>query len=373
MKKFLLILFAVFCLIPALLFASLKLPVFGARPSDDDARRFARSQQYNSHENIFENRQSALFDQMRSESSLIDMTQEWFTPRKNGSPIQALPQIEPELSQFLEESDYAKIIWLGHSSFLLNLDGVRILIDPVFSNTAAPVSFTAKRFQAPVLTLNQLPHVDIILISHDHYDHLDMKTIQFFANTNTEFITPLGVGIHLQRWGIAAPRIKERDWWESTVSRGIEFIATPAQHFSGRNGINNNETLWASWVLLSSQARLFFSGDSGYDNHFKEIGNRFGPFDMAFLENGQYDLSWEMVHMLPHQTAQAFVDLNARLLFPIHWGMFELAFHTWYDPVVSLARIADEQNIPLVTPLIGEVLELSKDLSTERWWEKLTP
>ena len=362
---------ALVCLLFVALLLGLKHPVFGARPSAQDIQRFDRSPHYNSAERVFENRRAQLFNQMRRDSSTLDLLQEWFTPRVDGSPSQALPQLTPDLNRFTAASNIAKIIWLGHSTFLMNLDGVTVLVDPVFSNAAAPVSFTAKRFQPPVLSLNELPPIDIILISHDHYDHLDMKTIRFFSESHVEFITPLGVGAHLRRWGVDTSRIHENDWWESTRFNDIEFIATPAQHFSGRNGINNNESLWASWVILSGDLRVFFSGDSGYDTHFKKIGERYGPFDVAFMENGQYDSAWEAVHLLPQQTAQAYFDLNARWLFPVHWGMFELAFHTWYDPVVDLAELADARAIALLTPQLGELVELHEDTATVRWWEPL--
>jgi L-ascorbate metabolism protein UlaG (beta-lactamase superfamily) len=357
----------------------LKMPVYGAHPSDDDYLRFSKSKAFNVDEGVFENRRAHLFSEMREGSSIIEMTKEWFSERKDGSPSTELPQRQPGLKEFLKASDQVKFIWFGHSTFLVNISGTIILIDPVFSNTAAPVSFTAKRFQPPVLTLEELPRVDVLLISHDHYDHLEMDSITFFKESETEFVAPLGVGLHLTRWGVEPSRITERDWWESYTTNGIEFTAAPAQHFSGRDGINNNETLWASWSIValdSNQdqkpgARLFFSGDSGYDTHFSEIGERLGPFDLAFMENGQYDEGWLAVHMLPNQTLQAFKDVKAKRLLPIHWGMFELAFHTWYDPVESLNDLAVAEGIELVTPIMGEIIELDDSLQSEKWWQPL--
>ena len=356
-------------LLPVVLFLALKLPVFGAHPDAADQQRFVSSEAFNAESGVFENRRAELFASMRDDASTLEMINEWFTERKDGSPAVALRQSEPNLDEFMALSEQVKLIWFGHSTFLLNVSGTIILIDPVFAATAAPVSFTAKRFQPPVLSLQQLPKVDVLLISHDHYDHLEMETVKYFKDSDTEFVAPLGVGLHLQRWGIEPSRITERDWWESYTTNGIEFTAAPAQHFSGRDGINNNETLWASWSIVSTDARLFFSGDSGYDTHFSEIGERLGPFDIAFLENGQYNEAWSAVHMMPEQTLQAFKDLKAAHLLPIHWGMFELAFHTWYDPIVTLNELAEAEGIPLVTPIIGEVIKLDDALKTEKWWQ----
>jgi L-ascorbate metabolism protein UlaG (beta-lactamase superfamily) len=306
---------------------------------------------------------------MREDMKMIPMLKEWFSKRKDGRPSALMPEQQPDMKLFLSESDVPRVIWFGHSTFLLNLGGTIVLVDPVFGKAAAPVSFTAKRFQAPVLSIEELPPIDIVLISHDHYDHLDADTIRFFRNQASEFLTPLGVGGHLQRWGIARERITERDWWQSHTSHGIEFTAAPAQHFSGRDGFNNNETLWASWALVKGGNRLFFSGDSGYDTHFAEIGERLGPFDLAFMENGQYDKSWPAVHMNPAETVKAFKQLGARRLLPVHWGMFELAFHAWYAPVDALERLAAENDIELITPMLGELITLDDSLTTTRWWQ----
>lgn len=371
MKKALLVLLTMLLVLVIAGVGFLKLPVFGAHPEEDDVARFSASENYNVEKRRFENRQANLIDEMRANSSTSEMLREWFRDRADGVPSAPLPEVRPDLERFMADDGGNRVIWFGHSSFLLNLSGQTILVDPVFSETAAPVSFTARRFQPPVLSLDELPSIDIILISHDHYDHLDKSAIEHFQDEPTEFVMPLGVGMHLQRWGIDASRITERDWWESYQTGDITFVAAPAQHFSGRDGINNNETLWASWALMTEDVRLFFSGDSGYDQHFQEIGERLGPFDMAFMENGQYDESWRAVHLLPEETATAFEELNARRLFPVHWGMFQLAFHTWYDPIVSLAEIATKRQLELATPTIGEVLDIDQQIPTTPWWEAL--
>jgi len=373
MKTLLLALFGLLVLLGLTAFFALRHPVFGASPQASDRMRFAASAQYNTSEQAFENRLPERVASMRENSSLIRMLKEFLADRAHGSPAKPLPENQPDLARFLAQDKNAQAIWFGHSTFLLNIAGTVVLVDPVFSASAAPVNFIAPRFQPPVLSLENLPPVDVILISHDHYDHLDRATVAFFTKTSARFVAPLGVGSHLQRWGIDARRIIERDWWETTSVGKVDFTATPAQHFSGRNGLDTNATLWASWVIANGDTRLFFSGDSGYDTHFAEIGARLGPFDMAFLENGQYDEKWRAVHLLPEETAQAFEDLNAERLLPIHWGMFELAFHTWFDPIVAIASLADRHQIELVTPLIGEVFSLDASHDTERWWEDLLP
>lgn len=341
---------------------------FGARPSDKDRSRFLESKQYNPEKKQFENRQTGLLEEMRKRAFTWKIFKEWFQAGKDRVPKEKLPEVKPDMEKFLASSEDLKIIWFGHSSFLLNMSGKIVLVDPVFSAAASPISFLVKRFQEPVLQLGELPKIDYILISHDHYDHLDMESIQFFNEKDIQFIVPLGVGIHLKKWGVQEERIVEKDWWETAQFDGINFIATPAQHFSGRDGINNNETLWASWVIRSDQHNVYFSGDTGYDIHFKEIGEKYGPFDIAFLESGQYNKSWKEVHMLPEEGAQAYKDLRAKKYFPVHWGMFELAFHTWYDPIERLLNLSKEDEIDLVAPKIGEIVSLSEDHSLESWW-----
>ncbi|AYC18476.1 hypothetical protein DZA65_01583 [Dickeya dianthicola] len=290
--------------------------------------------------------------------------------RKGRVPDQRLPEISPDLNTFLAADERAKFIWFGHSTLLLNLDDTRILVDPVFSASVSPFSFMFRRFQPPVLAREALPNIDIILLSHDHYDHLDEQTIRAFRDTATRFIAPLRVGEHLKKWGIEAERIQELDWYHSHTFNGITFTATPSHHFSGRSLSGRNTTLWASWVIQGQRERLFFSGDSGYGEHFRHIGERFGPFSLAFVENGQYNHRWPDSHMHPEQTVQAAQDLRARLFMPIHWGMFALAFHDWADPVRRSSQLARERQLPIIMPMLGEVVTLGTPTATPAWWEK---
>jgi L-ascorbate metabolism protein UlaG (beta-lactamase superfamily) len=300
----------------------------------------------------------------------LSLIKKAFFDRSERIPMGKLPEVKPDLIKFLIPTEEMKFIWFGHSTLLLHLDGQTILIDPVFSGSASPFSFLVKRFQPPVLSLSELPPIDSILLSHDHYDHLDKETIKFFKNKTTKFIVPLGVGSRLQKWGIPSERIRELSWGESVSESTITFTAAPAQHFSGRGLFDRNKTLWASWVIKGQFENIFFSGDSGYDVHFKDIGNRFGPFQYAFLENGQYNERWPDVHMQPEDTIQAYVDLNAQTLIPIHWGMFDLSLHHWSEPIIRLSKFTKAWHIPMLTPRLGEVIEASTHKS-ENWWEGL--
>ncbi|TBR43850.1 hydrolase [Marinomonas agarivorans] len=342
---------------------------FGELPSGEHLLTIQKSPNYSHEREEFVNRKVDAIDAMKERASIPALIKNLFSGNEEQTPDQKLPEKIPDIEAFIASKKGAKVIWFGHSTFLLNLDGTTILVDPVFSQAASPFSFLIKRFQPPVIPLTDLPRVDFILISHDHYDHLDMKTVQFFKDKNSLFVTPLGVGSHLKAWGIAEHRIVEKDWWESHSEEGITFISTPAQHFSGRNGIDENQTLWSSWIIQKAQHNLYFSGDSGYDTHFATIGDKYGPFDVAFLENGQYDPLWREVHLLPEQTVQASRDLQARKLFPIHWGMFDLSTHSWNEPITELIN-ASKGDVDLIIPKFGEVVDLQQDYVLESWWQK---
>jgi len=270
-------------------------------------------------------------------------------------PRRKIPQIKPDLELFEKSNDALKFIWFGHSTVLLHLDGMKILIDPMFSTYASPIMGTIKRFQPPVLELKALPFIDVIVISHDHYDHLDKKSIQFFKHTKTRFLVPLGIKHYLMNWGIEASHITELDWYDSLKMGSITFSATPAHHFSGRSLFGRNKTLWASWVIEGSK-KLFFSGDSAYSPHFKEIGERYEAFDIAFMENGQYDERWRYAHMMPEQSIQAIKDIHAKFFVPIHWSMFRLSAHHWLDPFMQSLKITEEQNVAMINPFLGEIM-----------------
>tara|TARA_B100000795_G_scaffold210513_1_gene164059 strand:- start:36 stop:1184 length:1149 start_codon:yes stop_codon:yes gene_type:complete len=265
-----------------------------------------------------------------------------------------------------------RFIWFGHSTFLLQIKGKNLLIDPMFGNVPAPNPLLGnKRFSNKLpIEIEKLPSIDAVLITHDHYDHLDYESIQKLKDKVNIFYTPLGIGIHLLKWGVEKERIIELDWWQEIKFEELTIRCTPAQHFSGRGISDREKTLWCSWIIQSDDENLFFSGDSGYASHFKEIGDQYGPFDFAFMECGQYNNLWPLVHMLPEETAQAGLDIKAKKMMPIHWGAFKLASHSWTDPVERISKKAKELNIDLVIPKIGEIIEIGLNDSEEiyPWW-----
>ena len=264
------------------------------------------------------------------------------------------------------------IVRLGHSSHLLKLRGKFWLIDPVFGERVSPFSFIGpKRLHAPPLTLAQLPPIEGLILSHDHYDHLDVPTIEYLAKRVQRYFVPLGVKARLVEMGVPAERVEEFDWWQPGAHDGVQLTATPSQHFSGRTLSDRDRTLWASWVIQSGSQRIFYSGDSGYFGGFKQIGERFGGFDLALMENGAYDAYWPAVHMTPEESVQAFVDLRGKALYPVHNSTFDLAFHTWRDPLDRIADLAAARQIELATPVIGEILTIGQPRSNVRWWAGL--
>ena len=280
-------------------------------------------------------------------------------------PLQRLTRAE------LDAAPDRSLYRLGHSTLLLKLRGQWWLTDPVFSERASPFSFAGpKRFHAPPIALDELPPIRAVILSHDHYDHLDRAAIKALDGKVEVFLTPLGVGDRLADWGIAPRKIHQFDWWQETVVDGLQLAFTPAQHFSGRGLGDGNRTLWGSWVLVDDDLRLFFSGDSGYFDGFAQIGRRYGPFDVTLLETGAYDAQWPYVHMHPPQTVQAHRDLGGRWLLPIHNGTFDLAMHAWDDPFEQVLRLAGEHGIPVATPIMGERIDLTAPHEGRRWWRK---
>ncbi len=269
--------------------------------------------------------------------------------------------------------DITYLTWFGHSAFLLEIDGKKILIDPMLSEALGPFTLLGpKRYSNELpIEIEKLPFIDAIIISHDHYDHLDYESIQKLKNKVGRFYTPLGVGIHLKSWGIAEKNITELDWWESAEFDTLSLVCTPARHLSGRGLFDESPTLWASWVIKGKRENIFFSGDGGYDTHFKEIGEKYGPFDISLMECGQYNEDWKLIHMMPEETVLASIDLNSKLTLPIHWAGFTMAFHDWTDPVERMLIKANELNMPVTTPKIGEQIIVGEGkFPTEKWWLK---
>ncbi|MGY3054118.1 L-ascorbate metabolism protein UlaG (beta-lactamase superfamily) [Pedobacter sp. UYEF25] len=291
-----------------------------------------------------------------------------FSKRPNAFPISELPHTKPNINGYTNAAS-PEIIWFGHSSYLIKINGKRILVDPVFSARASPFSFMGPKafLGTEVVQASQISNIDILLITHDHFDHLDYETVSIIHPNVKKIITSLGVGAHLIHWGIPANKIIELAWNEQSLIDGLNFTAVSARHFSGRK-FKRSQTVWSAFVLKTSEYNLFLGGDSGYETHFKEIGKSFGPFDIALLECGQYNEYWPYIHMFPEQTVQAAKDLRAKVLMPVHWGKFSLAMHPWDEPIKRILVEAEKQNVPLTTPKIGETVVLDLVLPTEQWW-----
>ncbi|TVZ15815.1 L-ascorbate metabolism protein UlaG (beta-lactamase superfamily) [Maribacter sp. MAR_2009_72] len=293
-----------------------------------------------------------------------------------------LPKTIPEHNISVEAidsvaiADYVgptRLIWFGHSTFLLQSATKNILIDPMFGEVPAPNSMLGtSRFSKKLpIEIDQLPRIDAVVFSHDHYDHLDYGSVLLLKDKVNKFITPLGLGVHLTEWGVEQKDILELDWWNTTNYLGMEFICTPAQHFSGRGISDRGNTLWSSWVINLGNEKIFFSGDSGYGPHFQKIGDKFGPFDFAMMECGQYNELWKAIHMMPEETAQASIDVRAKRMMPIHWGAFKLAMHPWTEPIERVSVKAKELGVDMIAPKIGQPIYLDKPLTNnEQWWLK---
>jgi L-ascorbate metabolism protein UlaG (beta-lactamase superfamily) len=264
-----------------------------------------------------------------------------------------------------------RAFWIGHASVYVEIDGLRLLLDPVFAERVSPIPIGPKRFHPPPIALADLPKIDAVLVSHDHYDHLDMATVQHLAARGTRFFVPLGIGAHLERWGVPPAQIEEMEWWQRKALGGVEFVCTPTRHYSGRSLGDRSATLWSSWSVLGPRHRFVYSGDTGYGTHFEEIGSRLGPFDVAFVKIGAYGpgASWLDIHMSPEQAVQAHRDLRARRMFPVHWSTFNLAYHDWDEPIRRTLAEARRTGVELVTPRLGEWVDADREFASTPWWE----
>lgn len=304
---------------------------------------------------------------MAEDGSYWTLLKDYFNKPSNVEPPKEIPAIKTDLKNLRAEKP--TIVWFGHSSYFIKSKEITVLIDPVFSGSASPVSLMVKAFKgADVYQVEDFSEIDILFLSHDHYDHLDYETILKLKSKVKKFYVSLGVGAHLEHWGVSADKIVEFDWWESVkVADDISITATPARHFSGR-GFTRAKSLWSSFVLNIHGYNLFLGGDSGYDTHFKTIGEKYGPFDIAMLENGQYNVLWHHIHTLPEETFMAAKDLKAKVLMPVHWAKFPLANHAWNEPIKRLKAVANNE-VKLTTPMIGEPVVLDSLYPDKVWWE----
>jgi len=297
---------------------------------------------------------------------------EYFFGGNQRQPPKPLPLVRPHEAWTKKVSSGLRVTWLGHSTVLLEIDGFRVLTDPVFGERASPLSFAGpKRFHPMPASLDDLPELDVVLLSHDHYDHLCRSTMAALAKKSVPIVTSLGVGAHLEAMGVSHERITELDWNESFEVKGLKLTATPCQHFSGRGVADRNSTLWSSWVIQSANRKVFFSGDTGLSDQFKEIGREHGPFELVMLEVGAFHQSWGSIHLGPENALKVFQMLGGGTLLPVHWGTFNLALHAWDEPAETLVKLADEQKLRVITPKLGLVFEPAQLDGATPWWRTL--
>ena len=345
-------------------FLFMRTEVFGGTISGERKKRILNSPNFfkGSFQNLSETPMSA------EGMNFFKIAWKFFTTKvENGAPPFPLPSVKRRLAS--PSTSKPVITWFGHSGYMIQALGKTILVDPVFSRKPSPVSFAGSpRFKGTdIFDAEDLPPVDICIISHDHYDHLDYELIKKIHPRVKHFITSLGVGAHLERWNVDKQKITELDWHENTSRDGFTITAAPARHFSGRR-MKRNSTLWSSFILKGNGTNIYLGGDSGYDSHFKEIGEKHGPFDIALLECGQYNTMWPYIHMLPEETVQAAKDVKADVLMPVHWGTFRLAMHPWNEPIERVVAAAAKENMKITTPMIGEEVVVGEKYPASEWY-----
>ena len=340
-------------------------PQFGAGPDENRLVEIRKSPNYA--EGHFQNLVETNMD--ISLKNVPGLMKKFLFEGKSREPKEKLP-VKFNFSESRRVDSLVYVTWFGHSAIMLEMEGKRILLDPMLGPAASPVSFMTKRFpyQRPI-EIDAIDNIDAVIFSHDHYDHLDYPSILALKDKVGHFYTALAVGEHLKRWGVPADKITELDWWESAELGPIQLVAAPARHFSGRGTTDRNKSLWASWVLIGKKNRIYFSGDSGYAGHFKEIGNKYGPFDFTMMECGQYNELWKSIHMMPEQSVQAHIDLQGKVMMPIHWGAFNLSIHDWTEPIDRARKEAERLNVTLVNPYIGETFVVGNKLPDNTWWQ----
>ncbi len=336
---------------------------FGAKVTDELAARYDRSPNWDGSK--FNNLVTTTMD--IDLQSLPKLLHEQFCKREGREPEHPLEVAALNWEDFTAKSEQAKFIWYGHSALLLNIAGKIIFIDPMMGSNASPIApWKTVRFTGSLLhVLEQIPHIDIVLMSHDH---LDLDSINIIRSKTGRWITALGVGRHLEKWGVASDSINELDWWQDISFDGFQFTFTPTRHFSGRGARDRAKSLWGGWAIKTPTDQIYFSGDSGYGEHFKEVGQKLGPFDIGFMECGQYNEHWKQIHMTPEESVQAAIDAGVQKALPVHWAGFALAMHTWTDPVIRFTKAAQKAGLSVVIPEIGCVFHSGQNLE-KIWWD----
>lgn len=340
-----------------------KHPKFGKLPSGARKQRIQNSNNFRN--NSFQNLQNTpSFAEGESYYSIFKK----FISKKNRKPLNRIPSVKTNLHK-LDQKEQV-VVWFGHSSYYLQSSGNKILVDPVFSGSASPIPSGTKAFRGTdVYGIQDMPIIDYLFITHDHWDHLDYETVVELKPKIKKVITGLGTGAHFEAWGFDPNILIEMDWNDKIIpDKGFIVSAMPARHFSGRT-LKRNTSLWCSFVLQTPDLKIFIGGDSGYGNHFSEIGKTFGPFDLAILENGQYNKSWPYIHMMPEEVLKAAENLQTKKLLPVHHSKFALSLHPWDEPLRKITSLPSH-NLQLCTPMIGEKLLLNKDFQVNnKWWE----
>jgi len=344
----------------------LSLPQFGAPMEGARLARAQASPQYR------DGRFVNLEPEAPSTTSLLDYTVRQFTGEEVRVPPAPVPVVAVDKAALAAPlpAGGLRAFWIGHASTYVEIDGLRLLLDPVFAPRVSPLPVGPGRFHAAPIALADLPRIDAVLVSHDHYDHLDMDTVRHLAQRGTRFFVPLGIGAHLERWGVAPAQIEELEWWQERTLGGVRIVCTPTRHYSGR-ALERSTTLWSSWSVLGPRHRFFYSGDTGYGKLFANIGTRLGPFDLAFVKIGAYGpgQAWTDIHMTPEQAVQVHRDVRARRMFPVHWSTFNLAYHDWDEPIRRTLAEAARAGVEVVTPRVGEWVDADRPFVSQRWWE----
>jgi len=335
--------------------------------SEKDLTRIQTSSQFS--DGKFRNEQKT---QVFEWSKTWAMAKDYFFNKSDKS----VPKVAPAIQQLsndafnLKNKEALNFARLGHSTLLIQLSGKYFLTDPVFSERVSPLQWIGpKRFHPVPMDIDSIKEIEAVIISHNHYDHLDEGSIKQLKERVNHFIVPLGVGDKLIAWGVDENKITQLDWWENVKLDDVEIVSTPAQHFSGRGITDTDETLWSSWVIRNPQHSLYFSGDTGYFPGFKDIGEKYGPFDYAFMECGAYNELWRDIHMMPEDSLQAFKDVKGKVMVPIHNGTFDLSTHAWFDPMEQITILAKENNVTLLLPQIGQLINKEDAVVSSPWWQ----
>lgn len=368
LKRMTIIIISSLVLIGIVTFIVLRQPQFGKAPSGQLLERIKQSPHY----------KNGKFQNFSNTPTLAEghnyfevIYETYFKNKPKHYPIDIIPSVKTDLLNLPVDTNV--LVWFGHSSYFMQIDGKRILVDPVFSGNASPIPRTVKSFKGTdIYNVADLPDIDYLFISHDHYDHVDYETLIALKSKTKKVICGLGVGSHFEHWGYESNKIIEKDWNEKVeLDSGFTAFVEPARHFSGR-GLSTNNTLWASYVLQTPSMKIYIGGDSGYDTHYAAIGNKHGSMDLAILDNGQYNEAWKYIHHLPEDVLKAAQDLKAKRIFPVHSSKFALGSHDWDEPLTKITELNKSYNIPLVTPIIGEIVTL-KDTTQQfkQWWAGL--